>query len=279
VSVIAIQKGDGTLSHSMQGGYLALLDVLGFSALVAGDVSGQRIRDYLDCLQRTSTGGAVDFVVFSDSIVLTAKGDGPDAFLAVAKACSRLFLDLLREGIPLRGAIVYGDFFRSAVGESVFVAGRAVIDAYNFEQLQDWVGIMIAPSARARHRELPENCQLRDYTGNITYDSLEARIAWAAFVQRFEHIPFHVPTLPDFFDGFAIVPTEGSLDRASLRDSTMEAIKQMEWLRSIAPTPAAQRKYTIAVSWLTQIQMLWDEAARAIPVPSMFEELKKKHQF
>src|SRR5690242_9223923 len=91
----------------MQGGYLALLDVLGFSALVGGDISGQKVQGYLECLRRTETPDGVSFVAFSDSIILTAKGDDADAFLALSKTCSKLFLDLLKQDIPVRGAIAY----------------------------------------------------------------------------------------------------------------------------------------------------------------------------
>ncbi|HEU4389711.1 MAG TPA: hypothetical protein VFV34_18040 [Blastocatellia bacterium] len=138
----------------MSGGYVALLDVLGFSALVGGDTTGERVRGYLDCLQRATKRSQVDYVVFSDSIMLTAKGEEPESLLEIAGASSRLLSDLLSEGIPLRGAIAFGSFFRSAIGESVFVAGRAVVDAYQFEQTQDWIGVMIAPSARARVTDL-----------------------------------------------------------------------------------------------------------------------------
>src|SRR5438105_1345699 len=106
----------------MQGsGFVALLVVLGFSDLVVGIVTAcDRIRRYLDCLQRAASRGDVDYVVFSDSIVLTAKGDAPESLAAIATACSRLFGDLLNEGIPLRGAISYGSFSRSTIAESVF---------------------------------------------------------------------------------------------------------------------------------------------------------------
>ena len=133
----------------MPGGYAALLDVLGFSALVAADAAGEGVERYLNCFQRAKEATGVNYVIFSDSIVLTVGGDGPDSLLAIAGACSRLMSELLIEHIPIRGAISQGAFVRSTVGQNVFVAGRAVIDAYQFEQVQDWTGIMIAPSALA----------------------------------------------------------------------------------------------------------------------------------
>src|SRR2546426_1186922 len=111
----------------MPSGNVALLDVLGFSALVAADAAAEKIERYLGCLQRTTGGTAppIDYVVFSDSIVLTVEGDGIDSLIAIARACSRLMGELLTEHIAIRGAIAHGHFVRSAIGQSVFIAGRA----------------------------------------------------------------------------------------------------------------------------------------------------------
>ena len=147
----------------MDGGYVALLDVLGFSALVGEDTTGNKIRRYVACLENVTHQATVKYVVFSDSIVLTASDEGAEAFIAVAGACSRLQWELLNEGIALRGAIAFGNFLRSAVAESVFVAGRAVIDAYHFEQAQKWVGVMVTPSALEQVRDLDSRCRLEGF--------------------------------------------------------------------------------------------------------------------
>lgn len=249
----------------MASGYVALLDVLGFSNLVADDATGERVERYLECLQRTKEDTEVDYVVFSDSIVLTVAGGGPDSLLAIAGACSRLTSELLSEGIPVRGAISHGPFVRSAIAESVFVAGRAVIDAYRFEQLQDWSGIMIAPSALANVPDLKERCQLEGYTHDVEMFRIcvEPRFAWATYVQPCHLIPFHRTRdqLDDsnFFDGFAIVPTNGFLTPLPVRDSIEKAIGRLKWLRSIAPTPSAQRKYQKAINWLEPVERLWHD--------------------
>ena len=244
----------------MASGYVALLDVLGFSALVASDNIGERIERYLGCLQR-ATETPVDYIVFSDSIVLTVGDQGADSLVAIAGACSRLLSELLTENIPIRGAISYGHFVRSAVGHSVFVAGRAVIDAYRVEQQQDWIGIMIAPSALERVPDLKERCQLEGHTLVDAFRAIQPRLRWAAFIQPCQQIPFHSENLFDTptFDGFAIVPTNGVLEPMALRDSVKASIDRLNWLRAIAPTPASQRKYQWTVGWLGNIQRLWHE--------------------
>lgn len=245
----------------MSGGYVAVLDVLGFSALVAADATGEGVERYLNCLQRAKGTTAVDYVVFSDSIVLTVAGDEAESLVTIAGACSRLMYELLMEHIPIRGAISQGAFVRSAVGESVFVAGRAVIDAYQFEQVQDWIGVMVAPSALARVPDLKERCQLANQTNAAAFRAVEPRFEWVAYIQPCHSIPFHAesPFEDSSFDGFAVVPTNCDLEPTALRDNIKKAIDRLNWLRAIAPTPASQRKYQKTTNWLNNIQALWHE--------------------
>jgi hypothetical protein len=249
----------------MRDGFVALLDVLGFSALVreSGEAGIQR---YLNSLTNTTAQSEVKYVVFSDSIVLSEKGDSPESFLAIAGACSRLLGELLSQGIALRGAIAFGNFIREALGESVFVAGRAVIDAYQFEQAQDWVGIMISPSALGRFKDLEALCLInwQKHASVEGFKDLTRRLQWAAFIQPCRSIPFHPSTPFDtpMFDGFAIVPTSGVADPVALCESVTKATENLRWLRAIAPSPSAQRKYQSTLQWLSGIQETWCQIAR-----------------
>jgi|SRR5271168_3766126 hypothetical protein len=243
----------------MEGGYVALLDVLGFSALVGGDPSGEKIRRYLDCLRSATAKRKVDFVVFSDSIVLTSEGDSPESLITIAEACSRLMADLLNKEIPLRGAIACGQYFRSRVANSVFVAGRAVIDAYQFEQAQNWIGIMLAPSALARVPDLGKRCRVDQYASRESLADLRDRISWAAHIQPWGGIPFRAssPLEQPVFDGFAVVPMNGALEPSSLHESLKTSLGRLAWLRSLAPSPSAQQKYYETTRWLTGVHESW----------------------
>lgn len=235
----------------MTDGYVALLDVLGFRELVRSDHTGERIRHYLESLSASTKHSGVKSVVFSDSIVLTAEGDGHKAFLDIAGACSRLMGDLLLKDIPLRGAIAFGNVFRSSLEESVFVAGRAIIDAYEYEQKQNWIGVMLAPSSVATIRDLSSRCAPAVCNPRPKAATLTPRIGWLTFVGPCPCIPFHVtPNGPEYFDGFAVVPTIGALDPTKLGDNHATLIERLTWLRSVAPSPEAQRKYEQTREWL-----------------------------
>src|SRR5205823_8601161 len=113
--------------------------------------------------------------------------------------------DLLLEDIPVRGAISKGPILRETIGGSVFIAGRAVVEAYQFEQQQDWVGVMLAPSAVQSAPVL--GFREIDLTKN-SYRALLRRgtIDWPATIQPWPKIPFHGSKA---FAGYAVVPHSG----------------------------------------------------------------------
>jgi hypothetical protein len=239
----------------MTGGYVALLDVLGFSNLVAEDRDGSALRRYLDCLNALAEGDT-GYVVFSDSIVLTVEGSEPDKLLRISQACSRLMAELIDKDIPVRGAIACGEFFRTSVGRSVFIAGRAILDAYHYEQLQNWIGIMLAPSAQKAVREL--DLETLCYRGALTCSAtgLPDNIAWPACIQKCTQIPIKQPgwQIQAWQEGFAIFPGRGNPDPPQMHSVYRNTVARLNWQRSVAPSPDAQLKYKNTLDWLSAFE-------------------------
>ena len=86
---------------------------------------------YLTCVNDVirPANAHVECVLFSDSIVLTSKGDDDKAFENIIKACSAAFFALFKNEIPVRGAIAFGTYWREANAGSVFLAGRPIGEA------------------------------------------------------------------------------------------------------------------------------------------------------
>jgi hypothetical protein len=241
-------------------GYAAFFDVLGFTALVLGD-GGRRIEKYLSCLREVfdkESACPIDYVVFSDSLILTTRDSSLPALQALFARCSRMLHVMLSNNIPLRGAIACGEFNTEKTDHGTFVAGRAIIDAINFEQAQDWVGAMVAPSVVQALPSLPALCAFEDPYTPDRWRSLRTRLPWAAFVQPCSGIPFRTG---GSYQGLAIVPTSGVLELAALRDSILIAMNSLNWLKSLAPDPRAQAKYDRAAMWMSDVQREWHHAA------------------
>jgi hypothetical protein len=138
-----------------------------------------------------------------------------------------------------------------------FSAGRAIVDAYNYERQQNWVGIMIAPSALREVRDV-------DFRNKCTTNAFNTEafpdldtLAWPACIQRCNRIPFHQqtwsPTPPDH-DGFAIIPGNGTTDPPQMLSAVRKSREHLDWLRSVAPSPTEQMKYQKTGGWISEIE-------------------------
>jgi hypothetical protein len=189
--------------------------------------------------------------------VLTLAGTESHDLLQLCRACSRLMADLIKQEIPIRGAISYGKFVRSVIEGSVFVAGKPIVEAYRYEQLQDWVGIMLTPSTlrQARDVDFAKICTLGAF-GAPDFSNLDS-FSWPACIQHAQHIPFHATpgaTGEPFYDGFAVIPGDGTTRPGAMLDAVEVTEERINWLCSVAPSPAEQRKYAATSRWLSEIK-------------------------
>ena len=253
-------------------GYVAFLDVRGFTALVNRDETGEKLKEFSRCLKEATDQLEIDFVVFSDSIVLTAKSDTEEAFFSILQACSKLFASLLEQHIAIRGAIAFGTYQRQLMGESVFVAGSALIEAYHYETKQDWVGVMIAPSVRERLPDLPKKCSF-----GIMGPGIGPQGPWAAFAQPCV-IPFHGnPDDAREYHGFAVIPstkTEAPLDNHA---GIVWAATHLARLRDVAPGPQEQQKHIRTIRWLYTVEEKWREVYGREKMAREMEERQRRN--
>ena len=130
--------------------YVAFLDILGFKDYVLrhsiDDVymrlktlNGFRPED--DCSDYDSEEGKrIKFTIFSDSIFIFSKDDtflNLRFFLTYVKRVMRM---ALREEIPLKGAIAYGDIVVDE--EQNLFCGQPIIDAYLLEEDLQYMGVV-----------------------------------------------------------------------------------------------------------------------------------------
>ena len=87
--------------------------------------------------------------VFSDSIILYTNDESDAACLELLLYTWRLQQLFLAAGMPLRGAVHYGEFY--AKPKTGIHLGRALSDAYRLESRQEWIGISIGHSVPERY--------------------------------------------------------------------------------------------------------------------------------
>ena len=136
-----------------EGRFLLFLDILGFSELVQSK-SAREIYTVIDTALNAfdrweELNGLFKTIYFSDTFLFyqEPKGYGSAAFLDVYAIGGMLLSALLASGIPARGAISFGEFEVDSTRRHQVYFGKALIEAYNAEQREKWVGITILPSA------------------------------------------------------------------------------------------------------------------------------------
>jgi hypothetical protein len=133
--------------------FVCFLDIMGFKDMVMRN-SHKEIYDLLTKLSkhRNSLENAkklpeqydsdsLKTVSFSDSIVVFTKDDRPECFEIMTLAVSWLFAQSLRDGIPMKGAIAFGEISVNISSQIFF--GQPLIDAYLLEEEVNYYGITV----------------------------------------------------------------------------------------------------------------------------------------
>jgi hypothetical protein len=88
----------------------------------------------------------------SDTFMFYTSDDSPDAFQTIDHVSRSFQALMLKEEIPMRGALVCDDLY--ADEDSRIFFGRALVEAHKYAEGQDWIGLVLAPSAERRATEL-----------------------------------------------------------------------------------------------------------------------------
>lgn len=139
--------------------FVAFVDILGFKDLVTKndtptliDLYNRAIIEVNEILQKfweTSEWRAhvrnpkVKSLTISDSMVLYTEGNGLDSFLKIMAYVHAFINYLFAEGLPVRGAISFGDFVKISNTDNNILLGKSIVQAYELEKNQDWAGCVI----------------------------------------------------------------------------------------------------------------------------------------
>ncbi len=143
------------LNSSSNSRYILYLDILGFTALIESKSAAEIyavIEEALKAFGRwEDLNQQFRTIYFSDTFVFyqEPKGYGDWAFLDIYAIGGMILSALLAKGIPARGAIAFGEFevVFDASGRHQVYFGKALVEAYQAEKRENWIGIVILPSA------------------------------------------------------------------------------------------------------------------------------------
>ena len=253
---------------SMSKGFLAFFDILGFKNGVMGFDCMRYVQNYLDILKRiiepiqSQHKDEVHILAVSDSIIVTTIGrTQPVDFFQI---CSELFFELVASGVPVRGAISHGMYKREAVAGgrgNVFIAGPALVEAYELEKNQEWVGIAVAPSTHTA---------LFDFFNNWSWTPPQSQLA--TYFQFIENLPIKAGKEKSIdLASFVLYPRR-SQDSEYVDKKFVESLKRM-----IFGTidPCIRQKYDSTLKFIERIHDQSGEYHGPVDMPGI-DTVKKK---
>jgi len=131
--------------------FVCYLDIMGFKDMVMRK-SHDEIYELLSDLSKnrqsletpildTDYSDAIKTVSFSDSIVIFTKDSSPYSFTLLTLSVSWLFAKAIESGVPLKGALSFGQMSFNASRQIFF--GQPLIDAYLLEEDVQFYGIVV----------------------------------------------------------------------------------------------------------------------------------------
>jgi len=136
--------------------FVALFDILGFSNLLKNNeldkvaetyIKAKRdFEDYVSHINALLQKDAVTFRIFSDTFLIYTSEISDTSFQALLAACDFLFLAALENELPIRGATAIGELI---VSNGIEI-GKPIVEAYENENKQDWIGCWITDQCMAR---------------------------------------------------------------------------------------------------------------------------------
>lgn len=232
--------------------YVGFLDVLGFSELISrGDEFEEIFDGYVATIRNIieSIDSGFTYTIFSDSIIIYGEDSELSSLSALTKIVSGIqYRLLLNNNVPIKGAISYGklNHYDTNDGKDRVISGEPIVEAHRYEQLQNWIGVMLTPSVLRENKNLDE---LISTKASLFDDYVIKRIKenWdLVFSVHENRIPFKNEDEMDDnrFHGFSIVPHEINIsDPSHVLEDLKKLQQKIRELKFEANTPSIQVKY------------------------------------
>ncbi len=160
--------------------WVSYLDLLGFSEIVRSKNWSYVFSYYTRAIERFVKDRGFEPEVnktwFSDTFLIYSSDSSMNSFLSVESTTRWFTYFLTSAGIPICGAMSYGDFYADKNNNVFF--GEALIEAYSFGENQNWIGFIICPSTIEQMKSigLPADERLNYAYWKIPYKKMQRDI-------------------------------------------------------------------------------------------------------
>ena len=149
--------------------WVGVFDILGFkNAILQAEEESHRLylmsqlEDIFETLDSDiMTHGKLEFLAFSDTFVLFTESADVSSYPWFLLQCRNTIERAIVVKLPLRGAISVGTAYTSK--DPPIVLGKCFVEAYEYSEDQDWIGLLLTPSATAILRKAGLEPQHHDF--------------------------------------------------------------------------------------------------------------------
>jgi hypothetical protein len=148
------------VTWSQKDAWVGVFDILGFKNLIQKAdqelpraILTSQLNDLFEALEEDIMyHGQLEYIVFSDTIVIFAPDLQPQSYGWFLLQCTNLMNKSISIRLPLRGAISVGTTFISKL--PLMIIGTAFLEAYQYCEDQNWIGLLLTPSATTTLRKI-----------------------------------------------------------------------------------------------------------------------------
>jgi hypothetical protein len=137
--------------------WIAHFDVIGFKYKIDNedrslylDVLKDSIDEVLQKLQKQTTHfeSLVNYTFYADTFIIYATSPDDSGYPEFINISKDFIRNCILKRLPVRGAVSYGNLI---IGHnSKIIMGKAFLEAYEYCEDQNWIGLILAPSASKR---------------------------------------------------------------------------------------------------------------------------------
>ncbi len=136
--------------------WVGFFDLLGIKSLITNKDTVSVFVSYSRAIEqvrgRREAFEDVECAWFSDSFLIYTNDDSMQSFNSINHICRWFFYFYITEEKPVRGAISCGSFYADRENDLFF--GKALIEAFEYAEAQDWIGFILSPSAENQLKSL-----------------------------------------------------------------------------------------------------------------------------
>ena len=133
--------------------WVGVFDILGFKTIIEKTEDEfhrlyleSQLDDIFEVLNsEISTHGELEFVSFSDTFVIFTQSLDLSAYPWFLLQCTQIIERSIEIQLPVRGSISVGIAYTST--NPIIITGKPFVEAFEYAEDQDWVGLLLTPTA------------------------------------------------------------------------------------------------------------------------------------